>query len=461
MTIAEQLRAEPRVAPAAGPRRKLGRRWISLAALVALGGSTGCGSEASESGTSEGASTGPTDALTYFRDVKPILDAKCVQCHQVGAVAPFDFTDPQTVFDLREAVVAAVSSRSMPPWPPAQDCSDYLGDRSLAADQIELIAAWVDGGGELGDPAQEGEPLPAAPTYGLTRTDHTLAMQSPYVPTAEPDDYRCFVIDWPETESSFVTGLNFIAGEPRLVHHGIAYVTGPENADAVTALEAADPEGGYDCFGGPEVPSGWLGVWVPGAVGGDFPIDTGVRVEPGSKVVLQIHYAANPSGWPDQTSIEVSTESQVEREAWIQPWMDPSWFAPEGLTIPAGDPAMSVSSALDPVFFIGNSEPLTVHTAGLHMHLLGSRGRLTVERADGSEECLLDIPDWDFYWQGAYALAEPKELQLGDRIRIECQWDNTAENQPLIDGAPVTPADTVWGEGTLDEMCLGAFYLSK
>jgi len=459
MTVAQSW-AEKTVARAG--HSPLQTPWWALATLVLLAGSPGCNSEDAPPATSEADSTaGPSDGLTFFHDVKPILDAKCIQCHQVGAVAPFDFTDPDTVFELREAVVAAVSSRSMPPWPPAQDCTEYLGDRSLAAEQIEVIAAWVEEGGELGDPAQEGEALPAAPTYGLSRSDHTLEMESPYVPTAAPDDYRCFVIDWPEAESSFVTGLRFNAGEPRLVHHAIAYVTGPENADAIEALENADAQGGYDCFGGPEVPAGWLGVWVPGAVGGDFPVDTGVRVEPGSKVVLQIHYAANPSGWVDQTSIEVSTEPQVEREAWIQPWMDPAWFAPEGLTIPAGDPAMRVSTALDPVFFIGDSEPLTVHTAGLHMHLLGSQGRLSIERADGSEECLLDIPDWDFYWQGAYALAEPRELQLGDRIRIECQWDNTAQNQPIIDGAPVTPTDTVWGEGTLDEMCLGAFYLSK
>ena len=408
-----------------------------------------------------GTTAGIDEALTYFRDVKPILDAKCTSCHREGAIAPFDFTDVDTVVQLREAIGAAVVARTMPPWPPADDCTEYLGDRSLDAAQVETITGWVDGGAVLGDPEDEGPPLPTGPEYGLSRVDHSLSMASAYVPGPEPDDYRCFAIEWPAPELGFVTGLRFNAGEPRLVHHGIVYVTGPDNADAVTALDAADAELGYDCFGGPGVAAGWLGVWVPGAVGGDFPPDTGVRVEPGSTVILQIHYAANPQGWPDLTSVDVSVAPQVAREAWIQPWMDPAWFEPEGLTIPAGEPAVRVSAALDPVFFIGDSEPLTLHTAGLHMHLLGSQGRLAVERADGAEECLLQIPDWDFSWQGAYALAQPKVLELGDRIRIECQWDNTAENQPVINGQPTTPTDTVWGEGTLDEMCLGAFYLSK
>lgn len=435
---------------------RLGPAALAIAALLA-----GCGDDGANP-TGDGATTGGNDAaLTYFRDVKPILDAKCVGCHQPGAIAPFDFTDPQTVVSVREAIGNAVTAGTMPPWPPADGCTEYLGDRSLDAGQIETIAAWVDSGGALGDPTDEGQPLPTGPAYGLSRVDHTLTMTSAYTPGPQPDDYRCFVIDWPTDTQTFVTGLRLSAGEPRLVHHAIVYVTGPDEAEAVQALADADAEPGYDCFGGPGAAAGWLGVWVPGAVGGDFPATTGVRVEPGSKVVLQIHYAANPEGLSDQTSVDISVAPQVGREAWIQPWMDPAWFAPEGLTIAAGDPAARVSTALDPAFFIGGGEPLTMHTAGLHMHLLGTQGRLAIERADGAQECLLEIPRWDFSWQGAYALAEPKVLQLGDRIRIECQWDNSAENQPLIDGQPTTPTDTVWGEGTLDEMCLGAFYLSK
>ena len=435
-------------------------RWSPVVAITAV--LLGCGDDGGAADTTATATTDGTGAaLTYFRDVKPILDAKCVSCHQPGAIAPFDFTDPDTVVALRESIAIAVAARTMPPWPPAQGCTEYLGDRSLQDAQIDTIAAWSDAGAALGDPADEGPALPSPPAYGLSRVDHTLAMATAYTPGPQPDDYRCFPIDWPVADEAFVTGLRFNAGEPRLVHHGIVYVTGPDEAETVAALEAADGEPGYECFGGPGAAAGWLGVWVPGAVGGDFPPTTGVRVQPGSTLVLQIHYAANPEGLADQTSIDVSVESQVEREAWIQPWMDPAWFAPEGMTIPAGDPAARVSSALDPVFFIGGGEPLTMHTAGLHMHLLGTQGRLAIERADGSEECLLEIPDWKFEWQGAYALAEPKVLQLGDRIRIECEWDNTAGNQPVIDGVPTTPTDTVWGEGTLDEMCLGAFYLSK
>jgi hypothetical protein len=44
---------------------------------------------------------------------------------------------------------------------------------------------------------------------------------------------------------------------------------------------------------------------------------------------------------------------------------------------------------------------------------------------------------------------------------MQCWWDNSAANQPLVDGMPKEPSDVGWGEGTFDEMCLGVVYVAK
>ena len=85
------------------------------------------------------------------------------------------------------------------------------------------------------------------------------------------------------------------------------------------------------------------------------------------------------------------------------------------------------------------------------MHTLGTKTRLEIQRRSGARECLLDIPEWDFHWQGGYALTQPRVVSSGDSIRLECHWDNSAP------GA----ADANWGEGTGDEMCLGIFYMTQ
>ena len=67
------------------------------------------------------------------------------------------------------------------------------------------------------------------------------------------------------------------------------------------------------------------------------------------------------------------------------------------------------------------------------------------------------IDDWNFHWQGSYGFTRPEILRRGDQLSVECHWDNTQANQPIIDGTPKPPANVTWGEGTNDEMCLGFF----
>ena len=96
----------------------------------------------------------------------------------------------------------------------------------------------------------------------------------------------------------------------------------------------------------------------------------------------------------------------------------------------------------------------------MHMHLLGKKIRLSVQRADGSNTCVEDVQDWDFNWQGSVDLVEPVRFDPGDQVRADCEWDNTPERQPVVDGQRIEPRDVIWGEGTTDEMCLGLLYVS-
>ncbi len=429
------------------------RMHVVAGSIMAVSlGSAGCG----DSGKASGA---PGPSVTYYADVKPILDAKCKSCHFDGGIAPFSVESYATLAPYAGLIEQQVSTGEMPPWPPDPACNDYLGDRSLTPAQIATIAAWADGGALEGDPAKEGAPLDAS-SLALSRTDLTLTIPE-YTPVEEPDEYRCVVLDWPETATTYVSGFAGRPGEPRVVHHLIAYLAPPDKVADVEALDAAAPGLGYPCFGGPgfERPT-WLGGWVPGTAGYDYAEGTGIRVDPGSKVILQIHYNTLHAGkLPDATSIEMKLDAAVTKEGRMQPWANPQWIGTELMAIPALAEDVTHSFAADPTQLTGG-QPILVHTAGLHMHTLGTHARLSVARADGSSTCVLDIPSWDFHWQGAYPLAQPVELHPGDKLGIECHWDNTPEKQPVIDGVPQVPKDVYWGESTTDEMCLANIYMT-
>jgi hypothetical protein len=397
-------------------------------------------------------------AVTYYQDIKPILDAKCVACHAPGEVGPFSLADYASASANAAASAAAVAQQVMPPWPPNADCRDYDGDRSLDDAQITSLARWVELGAPEGDPAAPGAPLAVSiPT--LSRVDQRLEMPQPYTPAppaGSHDDYRCFVVPWPaeHTQRTHVTGFRAVPGNAALVHHVIAFLAAPNQVAQIQSLDAAEAGPGYTCFGGAGAPvAGMIGGWAPGSLGSDLPPGVGLPVEPGSAVVLQVHYHGHAGAGIDQSAIELKLDASVERPGRVVPFANPQWLQ-GNMPIPAGNPDVVHSFAVDPTFFFGELE---IFTASLHMHTLGTSGKLAIERPDGSKSCLLQIDDWDFHWQGSYGFRQPELLRRGDRLSIECRWDNSMANQPLVGGQPRPLLDVNWGEGTNDEMCLGFF----
>ncbi len=240
----------------------------------------------------------------------------------------------------------------------------------------------------------------------------------------------------------------------------------PEQLSMLTDELGVDPAGGFSS----------IGSWVPGTPARPFPAGTGIRVEPGSMIAAQFHYNTTTSApVADQSTIEIATTDSVEREATMLPAVDIGWITNgaiggNAMTIPANEPNVEHSTTIgfDSFFLAGarrtlglaDDAPLLIHRANHHMHELGTRQRSELQHADGSMSCLLDIPEWDFAWQGSYALQRPLPFQAGDQLWMGCAWNNTEANQPIIDGEPRQPRDVSWGEGTSDEMCLGAFYVT-
>jgi hypothetical protein len=430
---------------------------------------------------------------TYYGDVKPILDQRCVSCHVRGGIAPFALMTADEVLPLAPAITAAVTATKdgptsawsglclgrpmrMPPWLAAPNCNSYRGDPSLTPGEVATILSWAQGGALAGDASHPGAPLRSDPT-GLSRVDLEIGMKKPFTPSLRPDDYRCFVFDWPETEAKFVAGFRALPGDASIVHHTIAFVAPPNQAATYASY---DPDGGgYNCFGGPE-PSTvrtsplpgknarLLGAWAPGSAGGDFAAGTGIKVEPGSKVVLQVHYSTLNAIGQDRTRVQFKLEDSVDKQAAIVPFANPFWIMPGGMPIPAGSSSVrhsfdfDLTQALSEVTqkVIPNGS-FVVYGTALHMHLLGIAAKLELLKSKQDRpSCLLDIPEWNFHWQRLYELNAPVRVDPGDQLRISCHWNNSAANQPTYGGVKSTPKDVQWGEDTSDEMCLAFLYVT-
>ena len=403
-------------------------------------------------------SNGPIDSsdsaasgLTYYEHVKPIIDAHCVDCHSEGGIGAFPLSSFEEVQVVRTAVAASMESGSMPPWKASKECNDYKFETLVPEDQVNTVLDWVDGGAPAGSANAPADSV-AAPEEGfLSRVDHSITMRAPYVPTESPDDYRCFLVDWPYDTDQFVTGYSVVPNNDALVHHVITFIAEPGQVEAFEAADAEDEGEGWTCYGSPGagVSLGsirWLGSWAPGGNRGDFPEGTGIRMEAGSKLVLQVHMNADEDNTEEaMVSMDVSVEEDVDHPALIQPWTNPAWVFGGQMPIPANSTGVEHQWG----YTLPEAYAFTVHTASLHMHTYGRTGRFFVEHSDGTETCLLDIDDWDFNWQRDYDFQIPVKLEAGDRLSVRCSWDNP------------TDQDLNWGEGTGDEMCLATMFVTS
>lgn len=408
---------------------------------------------------------------TYYRDAKVIIDDKCGGCHRPGDIAPFSLTTYEEVAAVTAVLPASIELGSMPPWPPAEDCRPFSHSLSLSEDERALLLDWLDEGAPQGDPADEPPPAPGSEPEPWTPS-LTLQMPEPYTPTVEPDDNRCFLVPWPEQERKYMTGYQVVPDNRAIVHHVILFNADADTAQQLRELDEAEPGPGYSCLGGVGAPADWIGSWAPGADGRAMPEGTGIAIEPGSMMVMQVHYnTLGATASPDQTSMEIELADEVERPAATLPFTNVQWVTGGSpMTIPAGEPEVTHSFEL-PVsnpflrsrladIGVGAGDSFLVHSSGLHMHYLGTSASLSVARDGGDDDCMLDIPRWDFDWQGGYTLADPMRVGPSDSLRISCTWDNSPENQPVVDGEVITPQDVQWGEGTTDEMCLGILFVT-
>ena len=99
--------------------------------------------------------------------------------------------------------------------------------------------------------------------------------------------------------------------------------------------------------------------------------------------------------------------------------------------------------------------PMLLHSASLHMHTRASSGKLA--KLGAASACLLEVPRWDFNWQGIYELEEPVPISPTlDQIYLECHYDNTGNDNAVL-----------WGEANLifklteDEKFLRFYHVYK
>lgn len=367
------------------------------------------------------------DTLTFCRDIAPILNQHCVECHREGEIAPMALTDYEEVIGWSQMILEVIDQNRMPPWHADPDVGHFVGERRMPPIARDRIAKWIEQGLHEGDEKDlplipewnEGWQLPTKPDYEFAMRDRSFQ-----VPADGIVEYQYFVVDPQWTGDHWIRAAQVVPGNPSVVHHCIVFVRPPDNRR----------------FQG----IGWLGGYVPGQRAVVLPPGHARYVPAGSKLVFQMHYTTNGTKTDDLTRIGVwkVDAKEVTHRVTTHVAIDHEF------EIPPGESNYSVDMIVDS--FASGGRMLGIMP---HMHLRGKSFQLTATAKSGATTPLLRVPDYDFNWQHWYGFTQPLELDQIESLKMSVTFDNS-ENNPFNPA----PSDYVtWGDQTFEEMAV-AFY---
>lgn len=359
--------------------------------------------------------------ITFSKDVQPILETRCVQCHRAGEIAPMPLATYAQVRPWAKAIKTAVLTKRMPPWFADPHYGKFSNDLSLSPREISTIVAWVDRGAPEGDRATPVERPDLADGWRIPQPDAVFELPHPIpVPASGTLDYMYFAVPTGFTEDRWVESVEVRPTNRAVVHHAIVLV---------------------QSFGG-RWGGGFLAGYAPGAVPQRWKPGQARLIKAGSTLIFQMHYATNGKPAVDRTRIGMVFARQPVTQQVVA-----LQSVNHDFEIPPGDPDFPVESTAtlyEPAWLVGMRP---------HMHLRGKSFEFRAVYPDGRTEILLRVPKYDFNWQPYYYLAQPLRLPKGTRIECTARFDNSRNN-------PFNPDPRLavrWGDQSWDEMMIGWF----
>lgn len=398
-------------------------RWLAAVALALIAALSIAGRVAGQ--------VGEGDAVTFSRDVAPIFQEKCQECHQDGSIAPFSLITYQDARKYASRIRDRVSRRIMPPWHlnPTLGIQHFKNYRGLSDQEINTIVSWIDQGTPEGNPAD----LPAPVTFPkgdkflmldkLGPPDLIIKTKPFDVPAHGNDQWWRPTVPTGLTTDRWVRAMEVLPSYPngrKVTHHFLATAVQEHNLN------------------------GLLTEWAVGKVGEEYQPGTGKLLQAGGSISFEVHYF--PAG------VEVP-QDQVSLGIWLYPeGYKPDYETKLVMFNIAPQNTLAIPPRSKPMFtneFVMQN-PVRIQSFQAHLHLRGKGMSMEAIYPDGRKELLSVIDHFQFNWHNNYIYADDSAplLPKGTVLKFNAWYDNTSANP-----SNPNPDDFVtWGDRAADEM---------
>lgn len=399
--------------------------------------------------------TGFAQKLTFYKDIQPLIHAKCAVCHRPGEAAPFSLITYEDVSKRTSFIKKVVSTGYMPPWRADDHYATFANKRSLTPEQISAITGWIDAGAPAGKVKRDAEEQLLARAQagtGYSRSpDLTLKIAKPFAQKGDGvERFMVFKIPFELAEAANVEALEFTSTNKKVIHHANFAIHPVEDTSIslTNTIEQVDLNA-EDAWHYQE----WLpykkkmtyyGGWIPGASAETYPPDMGWVMPKRGVVLLTVHFG--PSGKDEDVISGVNfffKKTPIKRTVNV---------------ISLGSGGIAERQITPPLLLFGGevktcslqvayqNKPITLLYAWPHMHQVGKEFTAFATLPNTADTLkLVHIPDWDFRWQELYRYQKPVVLPTGSVVNVIGTYDNTDANPQN----PNKPAKLITSDGKM------------
>ena len=364
-------------------------------------------------------------AISYARDVAPIIQEKCAVCHQQGGLGPMKLTSYDEIKAFAPMIREALRTRRMPPFQPDVTVGHWAPNEGLSSAQLRTLVHWIEAGAPRGP---ENDPLAevsfTAPEWPLGQPDLVLNLPEVDVPATGVLEYMKPVLPTDLTEGRWMKASAFQVTDRRVLHHVTTGLRAPNEAGAHVALSEA---------------RAGIGGQGPGRTVNLTPPDMGIWIPADSSVAFETHYT--PYGKPTTEKTKMGLYFYPKGQEPKYP-MRVHGLYDMGITIPAG------AEYHPEIAYEDIPKDMLLYGLTPHAHVRGGSTQVSVVFPDGREQLILAVPRYRFDWQCEYYLAEPILIPAGSRIINRWTYDNSPRNF----ANPAPEKAVIFGEQSWEEM---------
>jgi len=378
-------------------------------------------------------------AVSYTKDIAPIIVENCASCHREGGIAPFALDSHAMAQGWSPMIREVVMTKRMPPGQLDPHVGDFRNSYVVPFEDQRKLLDWIAAGSPKDGSVDPLAMIEWPPTeWAFGEPDYIIEIPAQSVPATGVLDYRYeFIPINLGGQDRYVRASQYMPGDRTVLHHTLNALFGPgERPSGRGFVAPANPNVAH------------ITPYIPGAAPAVEEPNTGGLLKDGSTIAIQLHYTTTGRESVDASRIglwfypedEIPTERRTGECACI--------FTPTWTNIPPYDPNFEQTAQI--------VIPDEAHVLSFlpHMHFRGKYMRFEAHYPDGSTEMLANVANYNYNWQMEYQLAEPKLVPAGTRIVVTGAFDNSEQNKANPDPARSVP----WGDQSWDEMFFGQVY---